>query len=554
MCGIWAIFGYDHNVYMEMHHALTIAHRGPDFFRIETIPHFQKTFVAFHRLSIMDDLTGQQPLRIYDYPHLHLMYNGEIYNYKELNKKYEFKSTTNMDGEVILHMVNKFGIERTLDELDGVFARCVIDTKSNQVHLGRDTFGVRPLFRIGDESGSLGISSEAKGLVGIAAAGEKVTQFPIGSYATYEMDRQTGKAKPLKEGKFTEVTAKPGFDLQVELTTDDVKENIRRLFTDAIKKRLMSERRIGCMLSGGLDSSLVAALVVKLAREEGVSYPIQTFSIGMPGSTDLANARLVADKLGTDHHEINFTPDEGCRAVEKVIHSLESYDITTIRASVGMYLISKYIKENTDSVVVFSGEGSDELTQGYIYFHNAPDADQAHEESKRLLRDLYLYDNLRADRTTAAHGLELRVPFLDKAFCHYYLTLDKHMVQPTNGIEKYLLRSAFDGHLTSLLPDKVLWRAKEAFSDGVSSLTEPWYAILQRYAGKRIADIELDTAEEDYPDNPPTTKESLYYRKIFEKSFKGQTQLTPYMWLPKWVGGATDPSARTLKHYKQETS
>lgn len=315
----------------------------------------------------------------------------------------------------------------------------------------------------------------------------------------------------------------------------------------------MAERRIGCLLSGGLDSSLVAALVVKLCREQGVKYPIQTFSIGMPGSTDLAAARKVAKLLKTEHHEVVFTPQEGFEAVPHVINALESYDITTIRASVGMYLLSKYIKENTDTVVIFSGEGSDELTQGYIYFHKAPSPDEAHEESKRLLGDLYLYDNLRADRTTAAHGLELRVPFLDKAFTSLYLSLPKDIVQPTKGIEKYLLRASFDGQLKDLLPDEVLWRAKEAFSDGVSSLSEPWHVSLQRYAESHINDKELANAATTYPHNTPQTKEAYFYRKIFESKFKGQGDLIPYFWLPKWMGeNVKDPSARTLAHYKQE--
>lgn len=312
----------------------------------------------------------------------------------------------------------------------------------------------------------------------------------------------------------------------------------------------MADRRIGCMLSGGLDSSLVAALVVKIARENGITYPIQTFSIGQTGSPDLINARKVADMLQTEHHEVTFTPEEAFAVLNDVTYSLETYDITTNRASVPMYMLSKYIKNNTDTIVVFSGEGSDELTQGYIYFHKAPDAEQAHEESKRLLRDLYLYDNLRADRSTAAFGLELRVPFLDKAFTSYILSLPKDIVQPTNGIEKYLLRSSFDGYLKDLLPDEVLWRAKEAFSDGVSKHTESWSTQLGRYASSVLNAEDLEAAKTLYPVNTPTTYESLFYRKNFQSKFKGQCHLVPYMWLPKWTGNVTDPSARVLSHYK----
>jgi len=553
MCGIWALFGYDHSVSSELHHALQIAHRGPDFFRIETIPHFKHCYLAFHRLSIMDDLTGQQPMRLYDLPHLRLMYNGEIYNYKELIEKYDFKCTTKMDGEVILHLYNKFGIKKTLELLDGVFAVTIFDVSNGTVHCGRDTFGVRPLFTIRPKSGELALCSEAKGLIGLAKTNGstvKITPFKPGTYASFQICPKSGVAKLITEEPYTDVDVPQKFDIPVKLTAD-VKENIRNLLTDAVKKRLMAERRIGCLLSGGLDSSLVASLVVKLCREKGIDYPIQTFSIGVPGSPDLVNAKKVADLLQTEHHEVLFNADEAFDAIKDVNYSLESYDITTNRASIPMYLLGKYIREKTDTTVIFSGEGADELTQGYIYFHKAPNADEAHEESKRLLRDLYLYDNLRADRTISAHGLELRVPFLDKAFTSYYLSIDKKLVQPQNGIEKFLLRSAFDGALKDLLPDQVLWRAKEAFSDGVSKKEDSWSTQLERYANYVLSKKELDTAEKRYPFNPPKTFESLLYRKEFEEKFPGQSHLIPYFWMPKWMGVVTDPSARVLEHYKQ---
>ena len=458
-----------------------------------------------------------------------------------------------MDGEVILHLYHRFGAKKTAQLLDGVFAFIIVDTENSQVHLGRDTFGVRPMFVLQPKTGELGVCSEAKGLVGLVENNgimSELTAYPPGNYSSFDLDKSTGKVKLIEQGAFTDVDVPQAFDISVSFE-EDVKHNIRELLTDAVRKRLMAERRIGCLLSGGLDSSLVAALVVKLSREQGISYPIQTFSTGMPGSTDLAAARKVAEMLGTEHHEVLFTPEEGCQAVKDVVYSLESYDITTVRASVGMYIISKYIRDNTDTVVIFSGEGADELCQGYIYFHKAPTPAEAHEESKRLLRDLYYYDNLRADRTTAAHGLELRVPFLDKSFTSYFLSLPAEMRQPQKGVEKHLIRSSFDGHLKNLLPDEILWRAKEAFSDGVSSLKKPWYVILQEFAATKVTDEELDQATKTYPFNTPPTKEALFYRKIFEKNFSGQSQLIPYFWMPKFIAGATDPSARTLNHYQQ---
>ena len=265
----------------------------------------------------------------------------------------------------------------------------------------------------------------------------------------------------------------------------DIHANIRLLLKEAVKKRLMSERRIGCLLSGGLDSSLVTALLVQSLTEVGCDYKVQTFSIGMEDSTDLKAARTLAKYLGTEHHEVQFTPDEGFAAIHEVILSLESFDTIVIRGSVAMYLVCKYIKENTDTTVIFSGEGSDELCQGYIYFHKAPTAADGDADSRRLLHDLYLYDNLRADRTTAAHGLELRLPFLDKFFTSYYLSLPPEKRQPQDGVEKHLLRSAFAG--TGLLPDEILWRPKEGFSDGVSSKKQSWFRLLQEHIEDKVS-------------------------------------------------------------------
>ena len=458
-----------------------------------------------------------------------------------------------MDGEIIIHLYNKFGIEKTLQLLDGVFGVSIFDSKEGTLHIGRDTFGVRPLFTLRPESGELGVSSEAKGLIGLTKNNGKimkVEQLKPGTYATFKICKTTGLSKLVEEKSFTDVDVPQVFDIPIKLT-DDVKENIRNLLTDAVRKRLMAERRIGCLLSGGLDSSLVASLVVKLLREMGVTYPIQTFSIGFPGSPDVEKARLVADMLQTEHHEVLITPQQALDALPDVNYALECYDITTNRASTPMYLLAEYIRKNTNTVVIFSGEGSDELTQGYIYFHKSPTANAAHEEAKRLLRELYLYDNLRADRTIAAHGLELRVPFLDKAFTSYYLSIDKEMVRPKNGVEKFLLRSSFEGQLQGLLPDEVLWRPKEAFSDGISKKTDSWFSHIQRFAATQFTEEDLDQAAIKYPHNTPTTFEGLYYRTRFEAKFPGQSHLTPYMWLPKWMGQITDPSARVLEHYKQ---
>jgi len=308
----------------------------------------------------------------------------------------------------------------------------------------------------------------------------------------------------------------------------------------------MAHRRIGCLLSGGLDSSLVAALLVQEAKARGLKYKVQTFSIGMEGSPDVLAARKVAAHIDSEHHEVIFTPEDAYDALEKVIFHLESYDITTIRASIGMYLVSKYIKKNTDTTVILSGEGADELAQGYIYFRDAPSAAEGNKESLRVLKDLYMYDVLRGDRTTAAHALEIRVPFLDHQFTSYYLQLSDEMRQPKDGIEKHLLRSAFDG--TGLLPDEILWRHKEAFSDGVTTRKKSFFTYLQEYIDPLVDDALFAKADQLYPHNTPPTKEAFYYRQVFEKYFPGQEKWIPYFWMPKWTT-AKDPSARLITHY-----
>uniref|UniRef100_A0A8C1VG94 Asparagine synthetase [glutamine-hydrolyzing] n=2 Tax=Cyprinus carpio TaxID=7962 RepID=A0A8C1VG94_CYPCA len=558
MCGIWALFGSDECLAVQCTNAMKIAHRGPDAFRFENVNGFTNCCFGFHRLAIVDQLYGMQPLRVKKFPYLWLCYNGEIYNHIRLKNQFEFEYQTKVDGEILLHLYDRFGIKKMASLLDGVFAFILLDTANRKVFIGRDTYGVRPLFRLLTDNGFLALCSEAKGLLEIKTSMStpaKITPFPPGHFEAFDL-KLTGKVQSVQMERFHCCTEEPkhatynnleGLGTGFELET--VKSNIRILFEDAVKKRLMAHRRIGCLLSGGLDSSLVAATLVKLANEEQLPYPIQTFSIGAEDSPDVAAARKVAAHIGSEHHEVNFTPEEGIRALEEVIVHLESYDITTLRASVGMYLISKYIREKTDSVVIFSGEGSDELTQGYIYFHKAPSPKAAAEDSVRLLKELYLFDVLRADRTTAAHGLELRVPFLDHRFTAYYLSLPEEMRVPKDGVEKHLLREAFKG--LKLIPDEILWRRKEAFSDGMTSMKKSWYSSLQEHIESEVNDSELEKANTRFPFNPPTTKEGFFIRQIFEKHYPDRCEWTPHYWMPRWIK-ATDPSARTLSIYKPD--
>ncbi|XP_076157219.1 asparagine synthetase [glutamine-hydrolyzing] [Alosa pseudoharengus] len=558
MCGIWALFGSDECLSVQCTSAMKIAHRGPDAFRFENVNGYTNCCFGFHRLAIVDQLYGMQPLRIKKFPYLWLCYNGEIYNYLRLKKVFEFEHQTKVDGEILLHLYDRFGIEKMASLLDGVFAFVLLDTADRKVFIGRDTYGVRPMFKLLTDDGFLAVCSEAKGLTQISHSMESqvsVVAFPPGHFEAFNL-KPSGKVESIQMDRFHSCLDEPAhaaYDSVDKLPSgfqmDVVKRNIRTLFESAVKKRLMAHRRIGCLLSGGLDSSLVAATLVKLAKQEELKYPIQTFAIGAEDSPDIQAARKVAAYIGSEHHEVSFTPEEGIKAVEEVIIHLECYDITTIRASVGMYLVSKFIREKTDSVVIFSGEGSDELTQGYIYFHKAPTPKAAHEECVRLLKELYLFDVLRADRTTAAHGLELRVPFLDHRFTAYYLSLPEEMRVPKDGVEKFLLRDAFAGE--DLIPDEVLWRRKEAFSDGIMSVKKSWYTSLQEHIESEVNDSDLERAAQTFPFNSPKTKEAFYFRRVFEKHYPGRCEWTPHYWMPRWIN-ASDPSARTLSIYKPD--
>lgn len=548
MCGIWATFGIEGGLSAVCIKCFTaIKHRGPDAWRIENDSREPLTLFGFQRLAIVDSLHGMQPMRLHCFPLTNLICNGEIYNCKRLQAERNYEYETKCDVEAIIHTYHQMGISDAVKNLDGVFAFCLIDGKKKKLCIARDPYGVRPLYIFSDEeNGVMGICSEAKGLIGLKQTASKKStlgQFPPGHLQVWTM-LDNGKVKI----DFTEQYFIPGyaprfipFVAEKVLSDMNATEKIAHLLEAACRKRLMSDRRIGCLLSGGLDSSLIAALVVKLAKEQNLPYKIQTFAIGMGDSPDLVAAQTVADYLGTEHHAVKFDENDVKQVLDDVIYHLESYDITTIRASLPMFLLSKYIKENTNATVIFSGEGADELAQGYIYFREAPNETAAYKESIRLLSDIYLYDGLRADRTTSAWSLELRVPFLDLQFTHNYLAMDKKMLQPQDQVEKHLLRSSFAN--SGLLPDSILWRHKEAFSDGVASVKKSLFTTIAEIIAERMPEDNTQ-----YTGVQPTTIEAKYYRHVFEKSYPGQHNFTPYYWMPKWVQ-VSDPSARFIKHY-----
>jgi asparagine synthase (glutamine-hydrolysing) len=556
MCGIFAYLlslkdvsmmsDEDYQKWYEECHKRSekIKPRGPE--RYHYAQPKKSLFLGFQRLAIVDPTPkGDQPFQDKKKRAV-LICNGEIYNSVQLVRKYKFKTQSHSDCEVILHMYLKFGLERTLAELDGVFAFIIYDYVRKELIAARDPYGVRPLF-IYQHEGTVALCSEVKGLFDL----EDVVMFPGGTFwrtgrpcfEPYMNRSMESKVQKYANGASFTSFAHRYIDLPIE----DVQRKVRQKLTLAVKKRLQADRRIGCLLSGGLDSSLVAALVHKLS-----DLPIITYSIGLEGATDLIAARKVAAFLGTEHHEVTFTEEEGLAALKDVIYALETWDVTTIRASTPMYLLAKYIKRVTPKVkVIFSGEGADEVCQGYLYFHDAPTPAEGHKESVRILRDLPYFDVLRADRSLAAHGLEARVPFLDKHFIDFYLSIPQKWRTPTPKFpEKHMLRASFTDE--KLLPPEILWRKKEAFSDGCSSKDRSWHHIIQEQADKAVTRGDLKQAEELYPHCPPKTKEACYFRQIFDRYFpeSGRAELIPYLWMPKWQPeGLLDPSARELKVY-----
>lgn len=544
MCGIWAYLAKtklikDSKISLLQEKYKNIKGRGPENENFMNIN--DNVIFGFHRLCIVDvSEEANQPFVIKDDNRkLYLMCNGEIYNKDSLIDNHNLTCKSSSDCEPIIHLYKKYGIEKTVDLLEGVFAFNLLDVdlvKNTCKFIAvRDRIGVRPMFMGHNENKEYGFSSEVKGLSGIF---ESIEVFTPGTIVTLNYNLNDVNFKLSKQIYYP-------FDYDTKLTDlETIYPLVRYQFTESVRKRLMSDRPVCCLLSGGLDSSLVTAIVASLSDN-----PIHTFSIGMPGGTDFKYAKMVADKIGSVHTEIIFSKDEGIKAIKDVIWAIESYDITTVRASVGQYLISKYIKDNTDNIVIYIGDGSDELTGGYKYFCNAPNPELFHKECVKLIKEIHLYDCLRADRAVSIHGLETRVPFLDSSFVDLYLSIDPKLRMPVNGVEKHLLRQAFDSE--DLLPKEVLWREKEAFSDGVSSQKESWFQILQNHINQEISDEEFEMEAKKYTLNTPLTKEAYYYRKVFGELFdEKHSNVIPHFWLPNWSGNITEPSARVLDVYQ----
>jgi asparagine synthase (glutamine-hydrolysing) len=401
----------------------------------------------------------------------------------------------------------------------------------------------------------------------------RVEQFAPGSYSTYTFsDKVCSEWSVISQNT---VYHRPGFSKTLynprEITSSihEIVDGIQTYLIAAVEKRCCTtERPIACLLSGGLDSSLITALVSEYHKQQGLP-PVETYSIGLSESVDLKYAKMVADHLGTKHTEIILTEEDFCEAIPEVIRAIESYDTTTVRASIGNYLLGKYIAKHSEAKVIFNGDGSDELLGGYLYMQNVPDAIEFDKECRRLLKDIHTFDVLRSDKSISSHGLEPRTPFLDRAWTQYYLSISPTLRQFQGQTEKYWLRYAFSKNnyvplsgLTSILPDKVLWRRKEAFSDGVSGEHRSLYQILQDYCAKMVPLDGSKSYEEMVKQNPkmqkvttniPKTAEQYYYRYVFENNYLGMGNIIPYFWMPKYVN-ATDASARTLTTYQTDSN
>ncbi|CAJ2667838.1 asparagine synthetase [glutamine-hydrolyzing] 3-like [Trifolium pratense] len=506
MCGILAVLGVVDNSQLKRARIIELSrrlrHRGPDWSGLHS---YQDCYLAHQRLAIVDPTSGDQPLYNEDKTVI-VTVNGEIYNHKKLRQGLSsHKFRTGSDCEVIAHLYEEHG-EEFVDMLDGMFSFVLLDTKDKSFIAARDAIGITPLYLGWGHDGSIWFASEMKALMDDC---ERFIPFPPGHIYS---SKQGGLRRWYNPPWFSESIPSTPYDSTI----------LREAFERAVFKRMMTDVPFGVLLSGGLDSSLVAAVANRyLAKSDAARQwgsQLHTFCIGLKGSPDLKAAQEVADYLGTCHHELHFTVQEGIDAIEEVIYHIETYDVTTIRASTPMFLMSRKIK-SLGVKMVLSGEGSDEIFGGYLYFHKAPNKEELHQETCRKIKALHLYDCLRANKSTSAWGIEARVPFLDKEFISTSMAIDPEwkMIRPDLGrIEKWVLRNAFDDDKTPYLPKHILYRQKEQFSDGVGY---SWIDGLKDHASAQVTDAMLKHANFVYPENTPTTKEGYHYRTIFEKLF-----------------------------------
>jgi asparagine synthase (glutamine-hydrolysing) len=558
MCGIWTLVNLMKDGSMDIDKLFgdfwNLKNRGPDNTYFQT---YNNVVVGFHRLSIVNkSFNSNQPFKLRNkYNTIVCICNGEIYNYNELIDEYNLEYTVSSDCIVIPELYRKFAdnlndfFKLFENKIKGEFAFILMDfdryNNLSKVIIGRDQIGVRPLYHhpVTNKSPVMVFSSEIKGMNSLDV---EIEEFPPGYIHCYELDE-------FEKIKYIEYNFKTVYDTSPTNNVTDIclLSQVKYAVINSIKRRLNADRPFAFLLSGGVDSSLVAAISARI-----LGYPIRTFCCGMNEGTDLIYARKVAKHIGSEHTEVFFTPDEGLEAIKDVIWTTETWDITTIRASVGQYLVSKHIGTNTDARVVLVGEGPDEVCSSYLFNWYAPNGDELHKVAMNYVENIHYYDSRRSDRCIARWGLEARVPLLDPEFIKAYWSIPSEYRMPTyKGIEKWWLRQAFVS--TNVLPADVLWRKKEAFSDGVSSKEKSWYQIIQEHIEGLVTDDQMSMASSMFPYNTPITKEAYYYRKVFCELFGFHRQkVLPSYWQPKWdsagkeIEGYIDPSARVLKVYE----
>lgn len=556
MCGIFALINSDNYDKNDIKTNFKKGEsRGPEF---SLLKNYNNVVFGFHRLAINGlNSKSNQPFEI---KNCVLICNGEIYNFKQLAYDNGIELETDSDCEIILHLYKLFGIEYTVHLLDGVFSFILYDFENNNIYVARDPYGIRPLYYFTQQN-SLGFSSELKCINNLVIKKENIYNFLPGHFMV--LNNLTNSVN-ISYKKYINFPCTNNI-YNVNNYNDLYKIIVEKL-EESVKKRVIgtTERPVACLLSGGLDSSLIACLVnkfINIDKKDNEKIKLNTYSIGLEGSEDLKYAKIVAQHINSNHHEVVFSDDDFFNAIPEVIEKIESFDTTTVRASVGNYLIAKYIKENSECKVIFNGDGADELMGGYLYFKKSPNSYAFDYECKRLLNDIYNYDVLRSDKSISSNGLEPRTPFLDRSWVEFYLSIDKQLRYNTtiNNCEKYLVRKSFSELMPDLVPKKILWRTKEAFSDGVSSLKRSWFEIIkEKIETNKELHNDLDNIIESYKisndsHTKPSTFEQAYYKYIYNKHYKGCDNLIPYYWMPRFID-SNDASARTLNIYNEENN
>ena len=549
MCGIVAVFEIKDPEKLRiqvLEMSRKIRHRGPDWSGIYSS---EKAILAHERLSIVDPKSGKQPIYSKN-KNLILAANGEIYNHKEIkaNLKSNYEFTTNSDCEVILALYKEKGVD-FLEDLNGIFSFALYNSKNDSYLIARDHMGIIPLYMGWDSERNFFVASELKALEGYCT---EIKLFPPGHY----FSSLEGKLVKWYKRKWNNYENVKGNSTDISLIRDSLSK--------AVKRQLMSDVPYGVLLSGGLDSSITTAIAkmycqsrIESNDEKKAWWPsLHSFSVGLENSPDLKAAKKASEYIGTIHHEIIFTVQEGLDAIKDVIYHLETYDVTTIRASTPMYLMARVIKSMGIKMVI-SGEGADEIFGGYLYFHKAPNEEEFHKETVRKLEKLHQYDCLRANKSLAAWGIEGRVPFLDKEFLDFAMNINpKDKMISENKMEKWILRKAFE----DLLPEEIAWRQKEQFSDGVGY---NWIDELKKLVNNEVSDNLFEKSKQMFPINPPLSKEEYYYRSIFKTMFPSDTAALSVPSEPsvacsskaalKWdssFSGKNDPSGRSINNHE----